>query len=58
MPDDLVRFREDQIKRIQHEYDYDRNTAAKVFEYQEFKSRQMLFNIAAGAFAAYKVGPF
>lgn len=58
IPDQLVRFREDQVKRIEYEYGYDRNTAAKVYEYQEFKSRQMMFNAAAGAFAAYKVGPF
>jgi|TARA_B110001450_G_scaffold250470_1_gene269186 hypothetical protein len=58
VPDQLVRFREEQIKRIQHEYGYNRNTAAKVYEYEEFKGKQAMFNIAAGAFAAYKVGPF
>jgi|TARA_B110000285_G_C14970673_1_gene536383 hypothetical protein len=58
VPDELVRFREEQIKRMEYEYGYNRDTAAKVYEYQEFKGRQQLFNIAAGAFAAYKVGPF
>ena len=58
IPDGLVRFREEQIMRIQHEYGYDRVTAAKVYEYQEFKGKQQIFAAAAGAFAAFKVGPF
>lgn len=58
IPDGVVRFKESQIKMIQVEYGYDRNTAAKIYEYQQFKGNQVLFNTAVGLFAAYKVGPF
>jgi hypothetical protein len=34
IPDTHLRFDEDQIKRIQAEYGYDRANAAKIYEYQ------------------------
>ena len=58
IPDRHIRFREDQIKRIQVEYGYDRENAARIFEYQEFKGKQIIFNSAVGLFAASRVGPF
>ena len=34
IPDRHLRFDEEQIKRIQVEYGYDRENAAKIYEYQ------------------------
>jgi len=34
IPDRSSRFEEEQIKRIQVEYGYDRDNAAKIYEYQ------------------------
>jgi len=36
IPDTQLRNREQQIKRIQMEFGYDRENAAKLCEYQEF----------------------
>ena len=58
IPDDIVRSKEKRIKQIQYEYGYDRTNAAKIYEYQQFKGKQLVFNTAVGLFAAYKVGPF
>ena len=39
------------------EYGYTPEDARKVFEIQEYKAGQLLFNSCVGLFAAWKVGP-
>lgn len=39
IPDINIRFREEQIKRLQIEYGYDRDNAAKLYEYQCYKGK-------------------
>lgn len=58
IPDRHIRFEEEQIKRIQAEYGYDRANAARIYEYQQFKGKQIVFNTAVSLFAANRVRPF
>lgn len=57
IPDSSLRRTEDAIKRIQLEYGYDRDNAARLYEYQVFQGKQIIFNSAVAAFAANRWGP-
>jgi len=50
--------REEQIKRLQKEFGYSRSNAEKLYEYHRFQGQQFVFNMAFGAFIAYKAQPF
>ena len=45
-------MREEQIKKIQTEFGYSYDDAEKVLEIQNYKTAQVVFNSAVGAFAA------
>ena len=57
VPVSHTRFRERCIRKIQDEYGYDRDNAAKMHEYQELKGKQYTMNILIGGFCAWKCAP-
>ena len=57
LPSRYLKRREDQIKRIQLEYGYDRDNAERVMDYQQLKGQQVFFNTVVGGYCAYKFQP-
>ena len=57
VPISHTRFRERCIRKIQDEYGYSRDNAAKMHEYQELKGKQYTMNILIGGICAWKCGP-